>query len=83
MKTSADYPEGSDERGEFEDAFNEGQGDADDGEGIRNQYERGTPGWHGYNAGVKAAEKEVGPNNEAQSTYDANWPAPFDAMQDR
>lgn len=83
MRTAADYPAGSDERGEFEDAFSEGQDDAEGDEGVRNDYEQGTAGWHGYNAGVQAAGQSAEPNIEAQAAYDAQWPTPFDAMKDR
>lgn len=82
MKTAADYVEGSDERDEFDDAFSEGQSDAEYPDiGIRNDYERGTPGWHGYNSGVKAAGQADTPNEVAQAQYDAQWPTLFDPMQ--
>ena len=60
-----------DDRAEYDDAFLDGETDCADGLG-RNEYERGSPGWLGYEAGVKAF-KPVRENREAQAHYSAMW----------
>jgi hypothetical protein len=74
IMTTHQYPEtvsSADQRAEYDDAFNDGEADCADGF-CRNEYERGTAGWLGYEAGVKAF-MPVRENWEAQAHYSAMW----------
>jgi hypothetical protein len=60
-----------DAKGEYDDAFDEAQADCADGF-IRNDYGAGSPGYLGYEAGIKTFEP-LRENWEAQASYDARW----------
>lgn len=57
--------------GEYEDGFNDAEADVCDGM-VRNDYERGSAEWFGYEFGVRlfSIARE---NWEAQAAYDARW----------
>lgn len=74
--TTHQYPASvstTDQRAEYDDAFLDGEYDCVDGLG-RNEHERGTPGYLGYEAGVAFA-KNTREDWGAQAAYDARWPA--------
>jgi hypothetical protein len=60
-----------DDRGEYDDAFDEAQADCANGFN-RNDYEKGSPRYLGYKAGITAFEP-VREDWEAQAAYDARW----------
>jgi len=62
-----------DQRNEFDNAFNEGESDNFEG-CIRNDYERNTAGWYGYEAGWRFVEP-CRQNFAAQTAYDDSWPS--------
>lgn len=59
------------EVGQYEDGFNDAEADVCDGM-VRNDYERGSAEWFGYEFGVRlfSIARE---NWEAQADYDARW----------
>lgn len=57
--------------GEYEDGFNEAEADVCDG-CCRNDYERDSAGWHGYEFGLRLFSI-VREDWEAQAAYDARW----------
>ena len=61
----------AEDRAEYDDGFLDGEADCADGLG-RNEYERGTPGYLGYEAGV-ASFKSTREDWEAQAHYSARW----------
>ena len=72
--TTHQYPASvvtADDRAEYDDAFLDGEYDCVDGLG-RNEHERGTPGYLGYEAGV-ASVKATREDWEAQAHYSAMW----------
>jgi len=63
---------------EYEDAFNEGESDNQDG-CIRNPHTHKSDAWFGYEDGVKAFQP-VREDWEAQAHYDAVWGPSLDTL---